>query len=892
MADNVKISELDALTAAQNSTTVPVVDGGTTKKMSLSTLQTHLTASFATPSQLSTQISNVNSTISALTTSDISEGTNQYYTNARVDARLEDLGAITSSAGIDALQIQNLTAAVKPVLNANDVISGSITTSSIADFPTEVSRSAAEAGFGAGGGGGAGDIEGVTAGLGIGGGGTTGTVTVSLDTGSTHFTTGVSASAAAAGFGASGGGGGTDYISNITLSNSTLTFTGQGSAFNNTINLAVGGGDGGNLLTTDDAGNFVGLSTYETDSGSFATRLDSAGGGGGSVPTGTVSSSAQVISNLGGSGVVSSSAQITVANADLTGLTIDDIGNGTINKYYSDSLVLTYINSRQVLSGSAAGGFDVAGTDIVSSSTQIENLGFVSAQTFGQGTASLQSQIDGLEGISANDQNTFLAIQFFEQDIIVTGSVRIESGSGFFSGSGEKLYNIPASAIVGGLELSGSSIADGTNTLAVDYSTGINATINAGTFNVLGADLIVSGGVFSGSGAGLYDIPGDAIIGGVAGGNKISSASFSASITDNGEFLVGPNSIFEGNIYSSGSITATEITVGLSGTPTLYSSTNLNLSASNAVVITDSPLRLNPFTNTETGSFSLSNGDLVYNSTDNDFYGYKNGSWVSLTGGAGDGVNWGQIAGKPNGLFSSSLQVPELGGGLLSSSAQVVSNTGTGDVLFSNALGVITSSAAFRYTEGTETLTSPTMSVGVLAYSSLSGPAAATGSFNLVDADRLVINNAVEFPTSDGTTNQILKTDGAGNIGFATVETLITSTDITTTGIITVGTGSVIGTGSISLDDNLTVQGTINNQTIGSGNTVIESNNIRLQSGGQLLLSSSNADLGVVIDDVLVIPERDSKPTTPRTGSIIVSASVSGPRPYFYDGTAWFPMFT
>ena len=41
-----------------------------------------------------------------------------------------------------------------------------------------------------------------------------------------------------------------------------------------------------------------GLSTYETDSGSFASRLDAGGGGGGSVPSGTVSSSAQTIENL------------------------------------------------------------------------------------------------------------------------------------------------------------------------------------------------------------------------------------------------------------------------------------------------------------------------------------------------------------------------------------------------------------------------------------------------------------------------------------------------------------------------------------------------------------------------------------------------------------------
>ena len=118
------------------------------------------------------------------------------------------------------------------------------------------------------------------------------------------FTTAVSSSAAGAGFGAGGGGGegSTDYISNITLSNSTLTFTGVGSAFNNSINLAADGSDGGNLLTTGDAGNFVASSDYELDSASFASGL---GGGGGSVPTWTISSSAQILGSLSGSNIVS-----------------------------------------------------------------------------------------------------------------------------------------------------------------------------------------------------------------------------------------------------------------------------------------------------------------------------------------------------------------------------------------------------------------------------------------------------------------------------------------------------------------------------------------------------------------------------------------------------------
>ena len=83
-----------------------------------------------------------------------------------------------------------------------------ILTSSITNFPTEVSRSAAAAGFGVGGG------ETYTAGLGI-------TITsnvITLNTSSTHFIQGVSASAAASGFGGGGGSNVAPIINNQTMS--------------------------------------------------------------------------------------------------------------------------------------------------------------------------------------------------------------------------------------------------------------------------------------------------------------------------------------------------------------------------------------------------------------------------------------------------------------------------------------------------------------------------------------------------------------------------------------------------------------------------------------------------------------------------------------------------
>ena len=118
MADNVKISDLTELASGslRGATIFPVVDGGSTQKSTLLSLQQYLADTLATDSELTTQISNVNSTINGLDTDDISEGsTNQYYTNARVNtvingytiisgaAQIEDLGFISTGTNIGAL---------------------------------------------------------------------------------------------------------------------------------------------------------------------------------------------------------------------------------------------------------------------------------------------------------------------------------------------------------------------------------------------------------------------------------------------------------------------------------------------------------------------------------------------------------------------------------------------------------------------------------------------------------------------------------------------------------------------------------------------------------------------------------------------------------------------
>lgn len=78
-------------------------------------------------------------------------------------------------------------------------------------------------------------------------------------------------------------------------------------------------------------------------------------------------------------------------------------------------------------------------------------------------------------------------------------------------------------------------------------------------------------------------------------------------------------------------VTAEEIDLSGSGTPTVYSETDLYLSAVGKVqIITKSPFRLATMTTTERNALTAGNGDMIYNTSTNKFQGYANGTWVDL----------------------------------------------------------------------------------------------------------------------------------------------------------------------------------------------------------------------------------------------------------------------
>ena len=167
----------------------------------------------------------------------------------------------------------------------------------------------------------------------------------------------------------------------------------------------------------------------------------------------------------------------------------------------------------------------------------------------------------------------------------VDGQVLSTNGQGSFS-----FINVPAPASI--LEL---GISDGT-----------------------------SGQVLTANGDGTFSFQSPAPVSAEVG--NFSFAASTIDTTDNSDVEIVPNLSLGGDlIINTGEIVSTG-----SGTPELVSDNEILLTGTTRVSVTATPLQLASFTTTERDLLIAQNGDLIYNTTDNKFQGYENGSWVNL----------------------------------------------------------------------------------------------------------------------------------------------------------------------------------------------------------------------------------------------------------------------
>lgn len=98
-----------------------------------------------------------------------------------------------------------------------------------------------------------------------------------------------------------------------------------------------------------------------------------------------------------------------------------------------------------------------------------------------------------------------------------------------------------------------------------------------------------------------------------------SAISFVPPVITRSDLTVENDLTVNGNINSSGN-----------GTPELFSDSNILLTATSRVTVSQSPFKFASYTDDERNNFSAENGDVIYNTTTSKFQGFAGGTWIDL----------------------------------------------------------------------------------------------------------------------------------------------------------------------------------------------------------------------------------------------------------------------
>ena len=207
-----------------------------------------------------------------------------------------------------------------------------------------------------------------------------------------------------------------------------------------------------------------------------------------------------------------------------------------------------------------------------------------------------------------------------------------------FHGGGANLTGIPFSALTGvSIDYTSSTITNkptiptnnnqltnGAGSLS-DLSTTSITTLSDVSINSPQANQVIKyvGGIWTNA----------------TGGESVGNFTFSTSVIDTDDssgititpaVTMSSDLTVQNDMTVNGSLQAETFEGTGTGTPQITSAGSIELVAEDAVKVTQSPFRLASFTTTERNALTAVNGDTIYNSTTNKFQGYANGGWVDL----------------------------------------------------------------------------------------------------------------------------------------------------------------------------------------------------------------------------------------------------------------------
>lgn len=173
-----------------------------------------------------------------------------------------------------------------------------------------------------------------------------------------------------------------------------------------------------------------------------------------------------------------------------------------------------------------------------------------------------------------------------------------------------------------------------------------------------------AGNVLSTDGAGTLSWVSNAGGGGGSVGNFTFGSSVidtddSSGITITPSVTVSSDMTVQNDLIVANKVTATEFVATSAGTPEIRSATNLDLFATNAVIIQNGTLRLYNATTTVRDTISPAAGDLLYNTTVSRVQIYNGSSWVSQALSTDIPTNTNQLT---NGAGFATLASPTFSG--------------------------------------------------------------------------------------------------------------------------------------------------------------------------------------------------------------------------------------